>query len=54
MHLQPFFEKYDYIGGEVSENLFNTGICLPSDTKMTEEDLNRVVKNIRKVVTDAN
>lgn len=54
MHLQPFFEKYEYIGGEVSENLFNTGVCLPSDTKMTEEDLNRVVKNIRKVVTDAN
>lgn len=54
MHLQPFFEKYDYIGGEVSKNLFNTGVCLPSDTKMTEEDLNRVVKNIRKVVTDAN
>ena len=38
MHLQPFFEKYDYIdNGGVSEKLFNSGVCLPSDTNMTEE-----------------
>jgi dTDP-4-amino-4,6-dideoxygalactose transaminase len=42
MHLQPFFEKYDYIGGQVSEKLFERGICLPSDTKMSDEDLGRV------------
>lgn len=42
MHMQPFFEKYDYIGGHVSEKLFERGICLPSDTKMTDEDLKRV------------
>ena len=42
MHMQPFFEKYDYIGGQVSEKLFESGVCLPSDTKMTDEDLDRV------------
>lgn len=42
MHMQPFFEKYDYIGGHVSEKLFENGVCLPSDTKMTDEDLQRV------------
>lgn len=42
MHMQPFFEKYDYIGGQVSEKLFERGICLPSDTKMSDEDLGRV------------
>ena len=42
MHMQPFFEKYDYIGGHVSEKLFESGVCLPSDTKMTDEDLDRV------------
>lgn len=47
MHLQPFFKEYDYIGGEVSERLFENGVCLPSDTKMTDEDLNRVVKIIK-------
>ncbi len=44
MHLQPFFAEYDYIGGNVSESLFHEGICLPSDTKMTDEDLKRVCK----------
>ncbi|MDI9414017.1 MAG: aminotransferase class I/II-fold pyridoxal phosphate-dependent enzyme [Bacillota bacterium] len=49
MHLQPFFEKYDYIGGNISENLFENGVCLPSDTKMTDNDLERVVKIIRRL-----
>ncbi|HDR7563191.1 TPA: aminotransferase class I/II-fold pyridoxal phosphate-dependent enzyme [Bacillus mycoides] len=47
MHMQPFFEKYDFIGTDVSEKLFETGVCLPSDTKMTDEDLDRVVKIIK-------
>ncbi|NLY70644.1 MAG: aminotransferase DegT, partial [Clostridiales bacterium] len=42
MHMQPFFDDYDYIGGEVSQKLFENGVCLPSDTKMTDEDLERV------------
>lgn len=50
MHMQPFFEKYDFVGTGVSENLFENGICLPSDTKMTDEDLERVVKTIKKVM----
>lgn len=41
MHMQPFFAEYDYIGSDVSESLFENGVCLPSDTKMTDEDLNR-------------
>lgn len=47
MHIQPFFEKYDYIGGDVSEKLFENGVCLPSDTKMTDGDLERIVKIIK-------
>lgn len=47
MHMQPFFEKYDFVGTDVSENLFENGVCLPSDTKMTIEDLKRVVKIIK-------
>jgi dTDP-4-amino-4,6-dideoxygalactose transaminase len=30
-------------GGSVSEWLFENGVCLPSDTKMTDEDLDRVI-----------
>ena len=47
MHLQPFFEKYDHIGEDVSEKLFENGVCLPSDTKMTDGDLERIVKIIK-------
>ena len=43
MHMQPFFAEYDYVGADVAEQLFENGICLPSDTKMTDEDLQRVV-----------
>lgn len=42
MHLQPFFEKYDFIGNGVSDKIFENGVCLPSDTKMTDDDLNRI------------
>lgn len=49
MHMQPYFEKYDFIGGRVAETIFKNGICLPSDTKMTDEDLNRIVKIIKSL-----
>lgn len=47
MHMQPFFEKYDFVGTDVSEKLFKNGVCLPSDTKMTDEDLVRVVNVVK-------
>lgn len=47
MHLQPFYAGYDFIGERVSEEIFNNGICLPSDTKMTDNDLNRVCEIVK-------
>ncbi|WP_413305706.1 aminotransferase class I/II-fold pyridoxal phosphate-dependent enzyme [Bacillus sp. 1P10SD] len=52
MHKQPFFENYDFIGTEVSEKLFENGVCLPSDTKMTDGDLERVIKIIKGLWLD--
>jgi dTDP-4-amino-4,6-dideoxygalactose transaminase len=49
MHLQPFFDKCDFVGGTVSEELFNDGICLPSDTKMDDHDLMRVCNIIKEM-----
>ncbi|MGD6900492.1 DegT/DnrJ/EryC1/StrS family aminotransferase [Bacillus infantis] len=49
MHMQPFFEKYDFVGEGISEKLFENGVCLPSDTKITNNDLDRVVKTIKGV-----
>ena len=40
--------KARVVGGEIAEDLFNRGLCLPSGTAMTEEDLERVIKVIRK------
>ena len=53
MHLQPVFKEYDFItakndGTSVSEDLFNRGVCLPSDTKMTEEEQESVIDIIKK------
>lgn len=47
MHLQPYFKEYDFIGDGVSESIFEDGVCLPSDTKMTEEYLKKVCKIIK-------
>lgn len=49
MHMQPFFEKYDFVGTDVAEKLFENGVCLPSDTKMTDTDLERIVKIIKEI-----
>jgi dTDP-4-amino-4,6-dideoxygalactose transaminase len=48
MHLQPVFKDFHIRGGAVSEDLFERGLCLPSGTQMTEGDLERVVKIIRR------
>jgi dTDP-4-amino-4,6-dideoxygalactose transaminase len=47
MHLQPIFKDCRIRGGAVSEDLFRRGLCLPSGTQMTQEDLERVVTVIR-------
>ncbi len=54
MHLQPIFEKYDFInhnesGISVGEDLFNRGICLPSDTNMTAEEQDEIINIILKI-----
>ncbi|SEH44072.1 dTDP-4-amino-4,6-dideoxygalactose transaminase [Halobacillus karajensis] len=47
MHIQPYFENFDFVGTRVSEDLFQNGICLPSDTKMSNEELDLVVKTMK-------
>jgi len=46
MHLQPVFQKTypcRVVGGAVSEDFFNRGLCLPSGTAITDGDLDRVI-----------
>lgn len=52
MHMQPVFEKCDFIkvaDEPVSKELFETGICLPSDTKMTKEEQDKIVNIIKNL-----
>ncbi len=47
MHMQPLFEDCEYYGDRTEERLFARGLCLPSDTKMTEEQQARVIRAVK-------
>ncbi|WP_029331421.1 DegT/DnrJ/EryC1/StrS family aminotransferase [Gillisia marina] len=48
MHLQPVFEKMPYYGNGIAEELFETGLCLPSGSNLTEEDRKRLELGINE------
>ena len=52
MHLQPVFRSCRARGGSVSADLFNRGLCLPSGSQMTYNDLERVVGTIKSCCRD--
>lgn len=52
MHLQPVFADRDFItlcegGKSLAEDIFNRGLCLPSDIKNTDEDMERIIRIVR-------
>lgn len=49
MHLQPIFRNFPSYTNGVSEKLFNLGLCLPSGSNMSEEDLDRILLQINQV-----
>ena len=53
MHLQPIFNQYSFftVSEEipVSEDYFNRGVCLPSDTKMTKEQQIFIIMLIKQL-----
>ena len=46
MHLQPVFAGCETRGGAVAEEIFRTGLCLPSGSAMTDADIARVVDGV--------
>jgi len=52
MHLQGSFSGAPYFGGEVSERLFEQGLCLPSGSNMPLEDLERVVSRVKECLAE--
>ena len=47
MHLQPVFASCPYYGGSVSEKLFERGLCLPSGSALSDDDIARVIEVIK-------
>ena len=53
MHLQPIFNSFPFFqvkkGISIAESYFNCGVCLPSDTKMTQKEQYKVIKRIKSM-----
>jgi len=49
MHLQPVFCDRECFNNGVAEDLFAQGLCLPSGSNLTDQDLERVVTEIRRL-----
>ena len=50
MHLQPIFSDAPYYGEDVSERLFQKGLCLPSGSNMTDNDRERIEKIFEEMI----
>lgn len=49
MHLQPLFKDCAYYGQGVSDSLFTHGLCLPSSSSLSEDELYKVVKQLKQL-----
>lgn len=50
MHTQPLFADNLYFGNGLSEQLFKRGLCLPSSSNLQEEELEKIVKHLKKLL----
>lgn len=53
MHQQPVFTRYESVGGSVADDLFEHGLCLPSGSNLTSEELERTVAVVREIASKA-
>lgn len=49
MHLQPVFSNCECANNGIAEDLFHKGLCLPSGSNLTDEELQRVTTQIREL-----
>ncbi len=50
MHLQPVFEGCAFYGDGTSDRLFRDGLCLPSGSNLSADDMNRVMDVVNSVL----
>ena len=48
MHMQPVFSNAPYYGEKCCESLFDKGLCLPSGSNLSKDDLQRVVDTLKQ------
>jgi dTDP-4-amino-4,6-dideoxygalactose transaminase len=51
MHTQPLFADAEVIGGNVAEQLYLTGLCLPSSSSLSHDDQDRVIDVMAELLT---
>lgn len=54
MHMQPVFAACDFFahgedGSSVGEEVFARGLCLPSDIKNTDEDMEAIIRTVKEL-----
>ena len=49
MHLQPVFKNAPYYGSNISETLFNSGLCLPSGSNLTKQERERIYRVVESL-----
>ena len=49
MHLQPLFKSSSYVGANIAEKLFKTGLCLPSGSNLTLNEKERIASQLKTV-----
>ncbi len=52
MHMQPVFADCPYYGDGVSELIFERGLCLPSGSSLTDEQIAFVAETIKKFISE--
>jgi dTDP-4-amino-4,6-dideoxygalactose transaminase len=50
MHLQPVFAQDRMFASGVSQRLFETGLCLPSSSGLSDEEITRVIDGVRRAL----
>ena len=49
MHTQPVFKESKCFGGEISESLFRRGLCLPSGSALSDNQLDYIINSIKDI-----
>lgn len=51
MHMQPIYQDAPFYGGTCAESTFNSGLCLPSGSILTDDDISRVASVIKNFIS---